>query len=224
MNFIEIIPEGIENNQQGFDAVVPGANHRKASEEIEQQNTLRQTTRYGYFFNEHYFSVTESDHHGNWSTEQVIDVRFLNPRPSFQINLPIATISTSCLLFFMSFIGLYFLELDWRFAISPALVGLLFFTFVPRLSSIRMVWESHFGHAQILEMYHNLPNRFLFSQFVELLEQKINASQKSFNHKKSRLVEELKEHRRLLKSGLIDQQEYERAKNFILQEHEKLDE
>jgi len=223
MNTIEIIPQGINSQNIEDDINIPKTQNRRANEEIEQQNWLRQRTRYGYFFNRHYFSVTESDTHGGWSQEQVVDVRFLEATPQIQIKLPVATIATSMVLFALSFIGFKFLEMDWRFAISPGLVGLLFFTFVPRLSSIKSVWQSKFGHTVLLEMYHNLPNRLQFNQLVELIESKIQQGQLDFTSKKNRLVEELKEHRRLLKSGHIDQMDYEQAKIFILQEHEKLD-
>ncbi len=222
MQVIEIIPQAIQNKDYRQFPKVPVANERVISEELEQYNFLRKTTRYCYFFNTHYLSVAESDVHGNWSDEQVIDLRFLNQQPETRITIPVATLVTSFILFLISYIGLSFLEINWRLAICPALLGLLFLTFAPRLSSIRSVWTSEFGHANLLELYYNLPNRDEFSKFSELIKTKIRHSHQSLKNNKERLVAEMLEHRRLLDSKLIDQKEYEQAKKFILQEHEKI--
>ncbi len=222
MQVIEIVPQAIQNIDHRHVPKVPVPNERVVTEEFEQYNFLRQTTRYCYFFNTHYLSVAESDTHGNWSDEQVIDLRFLDPQAETKITIPVTTLATSFVLLLLSYIGLSFLDMDWRFAVSPALLGLLFLTFVPRLSSIRSVWSSEFGHANLLELYYNLPNKYEFNEFDKLLKTKVQRSHQTLKNNKERLVAEMQDHRRLLESNLIDKKEYDQAKRFILQEHEKI--
>ncbi len=221
MQIIEIIPQAINDVDYRHIPKVPFPNERVVTEEFEQYNALRKTTRYCYFFNKHYLSIAESSPRGYWSDEQVIDLRFLSSQVQTKITIPMTTLATSLALLLMSYIGLSFLEMEPGLAVLPGLVGLLFLTFVPRLSSVRSVWESEYGHANLLELYYNLPNKQAFNEFSQLLNNKIQNSRQSLKNGKERLVAEMQDHRRLLESNLIDKKEYDQAKRFILQEHEK---
>jgi len=83
----------------------------------------------------------------------------------------------------------------------------------------RHVYYSRTGKAPFLELIPNQPNRNKYLRFKEVMQEHMRLACKKGVIPGDALARELREHRRLNQSGIISDNQYVRAKEFILRGH-----
>lgn len=200
------------------------------------ERTFRQFSRSkGYhatyeIFNSHYLEVRVRRAHGK-PRRYTMDLAFLSAQPLRRVTIAwrtlaaalVAAVITAGLVGYIHYVDEPLLVNTWLpvpiLAGTLAMVGGLFGVY---RCSDRLLFHSAHGDTLFFELLNNGQRNHEFQSFVQDVIQRIqNAqAQRRTRNGQSRLVAELREHRRLKEAGVIGEDEYQHARGRILQCHE----
>lgn len=188
---------------------------------LEQANALRRSLSVFALLNTLHLSV-KTQGFMKAASEYTVDLGILDPRPKRSLK-----ICWSYLLLFLVFGGgAAFFSLGEAAATSPMQLpvvlgscAVLSLVLAVYGSHDRLVFYSRHGRAPLVILFNRSPDRARFDQFVDILVSDIKRAGNRDLADNEILIEELKEHRRLMETGVISPKRYDIIKQRILSRH-----
>lgn len=197
---------------------------KEVNEEFTQRSNLKGLTYVFTIFNDiQCYQFAQSKHGGKKKFR--VNLTYLDPKPIRRFKLAENWLISAAIFSIISLMLIYLVKTSKGPFDSSLLITLSILSVTVTLSSFlialfksedRMIFYSQYGRAPILEMMNKNPDKKAFSKFMHSLSQHIISAQTAAGlDKTTRLVQELKEVRRLKDESVITEGKYERAKKLI---------
>lgn len=187
---------------------------------LEQANWMRCCRSELILFNNHRLSV-ETQSFMQDARDYTVDIGILDPHPK-----RIFKVGWGYLLIFFTLCGAAWLSAFSGLALNTtllsislvALAGASLILAIYR-SHDRIVFYSQHGRTPLVVLFNRSPNRVTLDSFTEALVEHIKDAKDHNLGINEILIEELKEHRRLMEEGIISSNRYDIIKQRILGQH-----
>ena len=206
--------------------VVPNVTNQR----FEQTSRIKGISRQLTVFNESYLSIREQRFRAK-PTEHWIHLAFLDPKPTKVRRLAwrwllgaLGTASVSAGLFALAWLVKTPLvqQLAWPAAVLTAAGALIACLLFLHRSEEKFVYYSRHGRSGLLELMSTAPSGRQVRRFMEELAKRIDrARQQAWRSKSEYLRDELREHTRLKKEGILPVHEFDKIMARILSHHEE---
>ena len=190
---------------------------------LEQRNRFRFCTFTFRLFDRHILSV-KVDGTFKRSSEYEFNIGILNPEPKRLVSINWGYFSAFLILAMSATLTARSdLFLNSSMASSLLVANAIMFLVLAAYSCRnRLVFYSRNGCVPLAILFHRNPDDERFHSFIDELTAQIQDSQGRFSSRSEMLSEDLKEHRRLMKRGIISEKHYDWVKQHILGLHKSV--